>query len=270
MSEADAVARSSRGPVTHEWLVRDLCALGVKQGMLLMVHASLSQLGWVIGGAETVIGALRIVVGEEGTLLRPTFDGGNSDPANWQAPPIPESWHQTYRELRPVYDPATTPSRIMGAIPEYFRSLPNVKRSAHPAQSWAALGPLAERVISGHTLDCGDGSNTPLGSCYELRGHVLSLATKRTTVLHLADFRSEWPGKHSKQAGSAMLIDGQRQWVAYEDNWSEGEDFEQLRLDYMAANQEHSAGMVAYGESRLFAVRPLVDYAVEWIGLNRK
>ncbi|HES57920.1 MAG TPA: aminoglycoside N(3)-acetyltransferase, partial [Firmicutes bacterium] len=67
MAEADAVARSTDGPVTREWLVRDLRALGVRPGMLLMVHASLSGLGWVIGGVVTVMDALRDAAGDDGT-----------------------------------------------------------------------------------------------------------------------------------------------------------------------------------------------------------
>jgi len=274
MSEADAVKRSTDGPVTREWLVRDLRALGVQEGMRLMVHSSLSGLGWVIGGPVTVLAALEDVLGPAGTLVLPTFDGGNSDPVNWQAPPVPADWQQTIREQMPAYDPRSTPTRIMGAVPEYFRTLPDVLRSSHPAQSWAARGPLAEQVVANHSLDCGDGSRTPLGRCYELDGHVLTLATQRTTVLHLADFRTEWPGKHDKQTGSALLVSGRREWVQYADHWSDGEDFEQIRREFMQAHpagpDSWQAGRVAYGDSRLFRIRPLVDFAVDWIPRHRR
>ncbi|MBN2081379.1 AAC(3) family N-acetyltransferase [bacterium] len=274
MSEADAVKRSTDGPVTRAWLVRDLQALGVREGMLLMVHSSLSGLGWVIGGPVTVIDALEEVLGPDGTLVLPTFDGGNSDPINWQDPPIPASWHETFREQLPAYDPQTSPTRIMGALPDYFRTLPGVLRSAHPAQSWAARGPLAEQVIADHSLDCGDGSRTPLGRCYENAGYVLTLATNRTTILHLADFRTEWPGKHDKQAGSAMLVAGRRQWVTYADHWSDGEDFEQIRRGVMQAHpagpDTWQAGRVCYGDSRLFKIKPLVDFALDWIPQHRR
>ncbi len=273
MSEADAVALSTRGPVTRQWLRHDLEALGVRPGMLLMVHASLSGLGWVIGGPVTVVDALRDAVGESGTLVMPAFCGSNSEPGNWQAPAVPESWWPTIRAEMPAFDPRTSPSRIMGAVAEYFRTLPGVLRSAHPAQSWAALGPLAEQLTSNHSLDCRDGDDTPLGRSYQLDGHVLCLATRRTTVLHLADFRCEWPGKHTKRAGSAALIDGERRWVEYQDDWSDGEDFEQIRLDFMAsrppADDSWREGPVAYSTSRLLAIRPLVDFAVGWMKRHR-
>ena len=274
MSEADAVALSTRGPVTRDWLRRDLAALGIQSGAVLMVQASLSKLGWIIGGAPTVVAALRDIVGNSGTLVMPTFCSSNTEPGNWRAPPVPESWWPIIRAEMPGFDPATTPSRIMGAIPEYFRTLPEIHRSAHPAQSWAAQGPLAAQITAAHSLDCGNGDNTPLGRCYELSRHVLCLATKRTTALHLADYRSEWPGKYARRSGSATMSGGVRQWTEYENHWSDGEDFEQIRLDFIASHPPGTGtwqeGPVAYSTSRLFAIRPLIDFAVKWMEEHRR
>ena len=50
-------------------IAADLLDLGVRQGGLLLVHASLSSLGQVPGGPETVIQGLLGALGEEGTLL---------------------------------------------------------------------------------------------------------------------------------------------------------------------------------------------------------
>ena len=46
-------------PITKEHLVADLRALGLDDGATVMVHTSLRSLGWVIGGAQTVLEALR-------------------------------------------------------------------------------------------------------------------------------------------------------------------------------------------------------------------
>jgi aminoglycoside 3-N-acetyltransferase len=62
----------------------------VKPGDILLVYSSLSSLGWVNGGAEAVVLALPDVLGETGTLVVPTQFPDNSDPANWQHPPVPE------------------------------------------------------------------------------------------------------------------------------------------------------------------------------------
>ncbi len=68
MSEAAVIARTGSRPVTVETLVEDLTALGLQRGMIVLVHSSLSSLGWVCGGPVAVIRALETVLGPEGTL----------------------------------------------------------------------------------------------------------------------------------------------------------------------------------------------------------
>ena len=55
--------------------------VGVKKGQAIMVHTSLSSLGYVCGGAQSVIEALIESVGEEGTILMPAQSWKNLDPA---------------------------------------------------------------------------------------------------------------------------------------------------------------------------------------------
>ena len=81
MAEADAIATSAR-PVTEQALRADLRALGLRSGMTVLVHSSLSSLGWVCGGSTAVIRALLAVVGSAGTLVMPAHSAG-SDPAGW-------------------------------------------------------------------------------------------------------------------------------------------------------------------------------------------
>ncbi|MFC6726116.1 AAC(3) family N-acetyltransferase, partial [Halobium palmae] len=45
-------------PVTTDSIVSDLRDLGVERGDVLLVHSSLSSLGWVSGGAPAVVDAL--------------------------------------------------------------------------------------------------------------------------------------------------------------------------------------------------------------------
>ena len=59
-------------PITKEHLVADLRALGLDDGATVMVHTSLRSLGWVIGGAQTVLEALREAVGEACTIVMPS------------------------------------------------------------------------------------------------------------------------------------------------------------------------------------------------------
>ncbi len=107
--EPDIVAKTS-APVTVESLRQDLLALGVEPGMVLLVHSSLSALGWVCGGPVAVVMALQQALGEEGTLVMPTHSAALSDPAAWVNPPVPQDWWQTIRDTMPAYDVAYSPT----------------------------------------------------------------------------------------------------------------------------------------------------------------
>ena len=49
-------------PITKEVLIHKFSQLGIKSGDTLLVHASLSSLGYVVGGAEALYLALREVI----------------------------------------------------------------------------------------------------------------------------------------------------------------------------------------------------------------
>src|SRR5262245_46777721 len=101
-------------------LIADLVALGVRPNSILMVHSSLGQVGWTVGGAVTVIRALLEVLGPQGTLVMPAESPQLGDPAGWNDERVRPEWYATIREHLPVFDPLTTPT-TMGAIPEAFR-----------------------------------------------------------------------------------------------------------------------------------------------------
>ena len=123
---------------SFEILCRDLRALGIREGDTLVVHSSLKSMGYVEGGAETVIRALREVLGEEGTLLFPAF-----------------SYRFVYDN--PVFSMNDTPVCI-GTIAETFRKMPGVLRSFHPTHSVCAIGKHAAEMVADHRLD-----DTPMG-----------------------------------------------------------------------------------------------------------
>src|SRR5262249_32264089 len=136
--EAELVAATDV-PRTTDSLARDLRALGLGGGDVVVVHSSLTALGWVSGGAQAAVQALLDAVAPAGPIVVPAQSGGLSDPAEWRNPPVPEAWLDTVRDSMPAYDPARTPTRGMGAIPELLRTWPGAIRSAHPHVSFAAI-----------------------------------------------------------------------------------------------------------------------------------
>lgn len=89
MSE-QKVIEITRKVNTIDSIYNDLVKLGVKAGDTILVHSSLSIIGWVCGAAQAVIMALKQAVGDDGTLIMPAHSGANSDPAYWENPPVPK------------------------------------------------------------------------------------------------------------------------------------------------------------------------------------
>ena len=264
VAELDVIRVSNRGPVTEFHLLSDLRELGLEVGETLLVHSSLSCLGWVVGGPVSVVRALLEAVGSTGALVMPTHSGDLSDPAEWSNPPVDETWWNTIRETMPPFDSALTPTRGMGAVVECFRRLPGATRSCHPHSSFAAYGPLAERITSNHRLESSLGEGSPLARLYELDARVLLLGVghESNTSLHLAEYRANYAAKKLVTRGAP----GPRaeSWLEFEDLDLNSDDFEALGADFELEGHVQVSN-VGYGKAKLMSQRQLVDFAVSWL-----
>ena len=157
--------------VTKEDLIRDLRALGVRDGMKLQVHSSLSRIGWVEGGADAVLDALMTVLTPEGTLMLPSFNHG-----------------EAYRDGR-VYDRERTPT-TNGKIPDTFWRRPDVYRGVNPTHPFAAWGKDAAWYVTHDQEAPTMGAGSPLDRLMRDGGYVLLLGVGyiSNTFHHLAEF----------------------------------------------------------------------------------
>lgn len=259
--------------VTIESLQADFKALGIKTGMVLLVHSSLSAIGWVCGGAVAVIIALQRVLGETGTLVMPTHSTDLSDPSQWENPPVPESWWQTIRETMPAYDPDLTPTRSMGKIAETFRKQKGVLRSTHPQSSFCARGTQTSYIVDDHSLEYGFGERSPLARIYDLHGFVLLLGVGHSsnTSIHLAEYRADFPTKRIVQEGAPISQTGSRIWTTFEDIDVDTSDFDRIGADFLRSDAGRIVrrGKVGIANCQLVPQRAVVDFAVDWLAENR-
>ncbi len=263
MSELSAIERAKK-PNTIDSLIGDLKGLGLMAGDTVIVHASMSNIGWVCGEQVAVIEALLSVVGESGTIVMPAHTGNNSDPKLWEHPPVPADWVDIIRENMPAFDKRLTPSRGMGKIAETFQTWPETKRSDHPHVSFTANGRLAERITERHVLSPFFGMDTPLGELYRLDARILLLGVDyfRCTAFHLAEALSEKP--KMVKMGCAMRENGQRVWKWFEDFDYDSDSFQTIGEAYDKTGRV-TFGKVGCADCRLFEIKPAVDFARDWM-----
>lgn len=265
-----SVVESGRRPLSAASLTEDLQALGIGAGELIMVHASLSALGWVAGGPQAVVQALLQVVGETGTVVMPSQSGQLSDPKGWKDPPLPDHWIDDARAALPAYDRWLTPTRGMGAVVECFRRHPKAVRSDHPLLSFVAVGADAAAIVADHTVLDGFTMSSPLGRLYDRNATLVLLGVDHgsTTVLHLAEERATWSGKQRNQVGAPMLVNGVREWVTYDELSYDDEDFGRIG-DAFAATGGERQGPIGEGQARCCSLVGLVDFGADWMARHR-
>ena len=132
-------------------LAHSFRALGVEAGDTLLVHSSYKSLGGVDGGPQTVIDAFLEILGEEGTLLMPTFNFDFCKGADW--------------------DVKETPSQ-MGYMTNLARLDPRAKRVFHPIYSFAVIGKYADDFAKINDKSS-YGANSAFAKLRELDGKIM-------------------------------------------------------------------------------------------------
>jgi aminoglycoside 3-N-acetyltransferase len=250
---------------TRRTLRADLETIGIVPGDAVLVHAALRSVGPVIGGADTVIGALRDAVGREGTILAY---------ADWQGEDhILEE--PSLRDDIPPFDPKTSRAiRDNGAFPEMLRTTPGALRSASPGASCVAVGGRAEFFVADHALDYGYGPDSPFGELVAAEGKVLMLGAPldTMTLLHHAEHLADIPDKPIRQYEAPILVDGKAVWRWFEEFDTRDPVVATLPDDYFALIVEAFLGLghgnrgrIGNAPSVLVPAAEMVAFGVEWL-----
>lgn len=267
--EGDVVGRSDR-PITPDDVAAALAAAGAQRGGTVIVHSSLSRLGWVVGGAHGLVSGILQAVGPEGDVVM-AAQTGISDPRWWQHPPVPPSWWPVIRESWPAFDPRSTPLRSMGAVVASFAAAADAVHSGHPAVGFVARGPHAAALMLPHELEAGLGDGSPLGRLYAAGARIVLIGVGHgnDTSLHLAEHRAGRADATWRTDGAPMVVDGERRWVEYRAMDLDESDFETIAAAFEEAGGEQRRAPLGLGVVTSCDMRELIDFATEWIATRR-
>jgi aminoglycoside 3-N-acetyltransferase len=266
-----------RTPITRAELVDQIRALGVRTGGVLMVHCALSSLGFVVGGADTVVLALLEVVGDGGTLM--SLAGWEHD--SYELDKWPEPVRQAYLKDPPGFDPAVSEAgREFGRLSERIRTWPGAQRSNHPESSFTAIGPRARWLTSDQPWHHPQGPSSPLAKFVDLDGEVLMLGAplETLTILHYAEELANVATKNHVVYTAPMKVGNDIEWRDVHDietsaigafNYHEVvpddvDAFEVIGRAALESGVGHR-GKIGESESHLFPAPALVRFGVEWM-----
>lgn len=230
--------------VTKNDIKKGLTKIGLAMGDVVVVHSSLSSFGEVDGGADTVVDALLETVGEQGTLVAPTYTYGLD-----------------------IYNPKTS-SSLCGAITEAVRKRPSALRSLHPSHSIAAIGALADMITEGHEKVHAFARGSALFNVLQARGKILLLGVshRSNSMIHVAEEIANLPYLERSRQVEFKNAQGKtiQKWIR-RPGCSQGFDAIEEILDEHDAVRE-----TTIGECRvmIMTARSVVDAALEILKLD--
>lgn len=177
--------------LTRNDLVEKFKGTGLQSGDTLLVHSSYKSFGGVEDGPWTVVEALLEVLGDEGTLIMPTFNFDFCKGEPW--------------------DVRNTPSQ-MGAMTNMVRTHAEAKRVFHPIYSFSVLGQHAE-FLTAERYKSSYGANSLFAKLRQLDGKIMVVGLRYTdsmTFFHHVEemegvdyrYMKEFAGKITDEEGN--------------------------------------------------------------------
>ncbi len=154
----------------HE-IAAALRGMGLGPGDKVVLHSSLSSLGWVDGGADAVVDAFLDVLGPSGLLMVPTFNYA----------------------IEGVFD-RNAPT-LTGKITEAVLARPEAVRSCCPTHSVTAIGRQAPDFCADHHLREPLGIDSPIDRVAQAGGYVVLLGVTHTSnsTIHVGEAHAKLP-----------------------------------------------------------------------------
>ena len=164
----------------RDWITA-LRDLGLGSHSRVLVHAALETLEPVVGGADTIVGAL---LGACETVIAPTFTARTLITPAVGPPDNGIAYSEGANAEAEIFRPDLPADVDMGPVAEALRRHPSAGRSGHPALSFAGVN--AEEALQAQTLQ---EPLAPIRWLAEFDGDVLLIGVnhRRNVSLHWAE-----------------------------------------------------------------------------------
>ncbi|MEG0265087.1 MAG: AAC(3) family N-acetyltransferase [Erysipelotrichaceae bacterium] len=253
--------------VTRKDIKRQLEAMGIQKGMLLLVQGNALDLGYISGGSQAMIDAIMDCVGYEGTIVMPSFTLDLVDPACMSKNHIDkESWEDVRESSYPFNKKLSKPTDCDELVLQFMRN-DGIVRSYHPNYSFLAWGKYAKVICDKHPLHFGLSKDSPLGKLYDLNAYVLLLGSeyKDCAIFNLAHYNSEKlpirivsaPIEKSKKTAWKDMLDLELNNEGFNVVGEVMEERKIVRTTYLGL-----------GKCRLFSAREAVKIATAYLNIN--
>ena len=246
--------------------------VGVKTGMKVMVHSSLSKLGYIVNGAEDVIDALLEIVSlKKGTLFIPTHSSQLTNPIHWKIGKFSKKEKEKIKKNMNFFNEKKTIPANRGLISKMILNYKEVKRSFHPLNSTACLGNKSKYYTSNHSLHRPEGFQSPIGKLYKDKGYILLIGVNfdKITALHLAEaiINNNFPEKYQPEI--LVKIKNKRKFIKLKYYDNRPKNFKRI---YNTIKKKGALKELKINDCNIMLIQlsPLINEAVKKIKNNKK
>ena len=228
-------------------LINELYKIGLEKNMKILLHVSLSKIGYLNNGPKDLIDAIEDIITTDGILVMPAYN--------------------SYGNYKPT----------LSIVNEYFRNQEDVTCTNQIIASFAVWGNQKGKIAANieyteEGLSFEAGEQSTLARLYENDGWSLFLGTDYSTctILHLAENRANWP---SKIIFTEEFTTSEGNKIPFQDVAYQDEDFNEIGLEFEKEFQNNPTvfrqGKLGNAVCKLINQKSFVDFAVSWMNKNR-